>query len=193
MLFKRGVLEAIARGEVTQAYRYWRRPTVKPGGSLMTERGQLRILDIQPVDACDLGPRDARAAGYPTLEALLRDLAPKAGATLFRIRFEVLGPDPRLSLRGRDDLADSDAYALWTSLGRMDKRSPVGPWTTAVLSAIEKQPGMRAAELAQACGLEKEWLKRHVRQLKNLGLTESLNPGYRISPRGKALLRRPRD
>jgi hypothetical protein len=28
-----------------------------------------------------------------------------------------------------------------------------------------------------------------VRKLKELGLTESLNPGYRLSPRGEAYLR----
>jgi ribosomal protein S19E (S16A) len=32
--------------------------------------------------------------------------------------------------------------------------------------------------------------KARVRQLKELGLTESLDVGYRLSPRGRALLRR---
>ena len=35
-------------------------------------------------------------------------------------------------------------------------------------------------------GREKEPLKGDVRKLKDLGLTESLNPGYRLSPRGTA-------
>lgn len=39
-------------------------------------------------------------------------------------------------------------------------------------------------------GVDKEWFKLNVRKLKNLGLTESLETGYRISPRGRALLKR---
>jgi len=31
--------------------------------------------------------------------------------------------------------------------------------------------------------------KRRVRQLKELGLTESLEVGYRLSPRGRAVLK----
>ncbi len=47
---------------------------------------------------------------------------------------------------------------------------------------------MRSAELALALGEERPRLKRRVRQLKELGLTESLEVGYRRSPRGSALL-----
>jgi ribosomal protein S19E (S16A) len=38
--------------------------------------------------------------------------------------------------------------------------------------------------------MEKLRFKARVRQLKELGLTESLEVGYRLSPRGRALLRR---
>ena len=34
----------------------------------------------------------------------------------------------------------------------------------------------------------RRWRKRRVRQLKELGLTESLDVGYRLSPRGAAVL-----
>ena len=44
-------------------------------------------------------------------------------------------------------------------------------------------------ELAAEMGREKLPFKRDVRKLKELGLTESLNPGYRLSPRGEAVLR----
>ena len=49
-------------------------------------------------------------------------------------------------------------------------------------------PGSRAADLARQLGRDKDWLKVHIRQLKELGLTESLEVGYRLSPRGEALL-----
>lgn len=47
---------------------------------------------------------------------------------------------------------------------------------------------MPAGELASLLGFEKEELKLKVRKLKELGLTESLQPGYRLSPRGRKAL-----
>ena len=47
---------------------------------------------------------------------------------------------------------------------------------------------MRAADLAEAVGRERLPFKRDVRKLKELGLTESLETGYRLSPRGRALM-----
>ena len=52
-----------------------------------------------------------------------------------------------------------------------------------------KRPTVRAAELAEAAGFETRWLKVRVRSLKELGLTESLKTGYRLSPRGRAFVR----
>jgi hypothetical protein len=40
-----------------------------------------------------------------------------------------------------------------------------------------------------SAGQDKEQIKLNVRKLKNLRLTKSLETGYRVSPRGKALLR----
>jgi hypothetical protein len=45
-----------------------------------------------------------------------------------------------------------------------------------------------AADLAALLGREKHPFKRDVRKLKELGLTESMPVGYRLSPRGRALL-----
>jgi hypothetical protein len=41
-----------------------------------------------------------------------------------------------------------------------------------------------------AGGLDTHAFKLNVRKLKNLGLTESLGTGYRLSPRGAAVLER---
>ena len=49
---------------------------------------------------------------------------------------------------------------------------------------------MRAADLAPLLGRERLPFKRDVRKLKELGLTESLEVGYRLSPRGRAVLDR---
>ena len=48
---------------------------------------------------------------------------------------------------------------------------------------------MRAEDLAASVGREKPPFKLDVRKLKNLGLTESLPVGYRLSPRGRSYLR----
>jgi biotin operon repressor len=49
---------------------------------------------------------------------------------------------------------------------------------------------VRAADLAAGLGRERAAFKADVRKLKELGLTESLEVGYRLSPRGRALLGR---
>ena len=62
--------------------------------------------------------------------------------------------------------------------------------TVATLRLIGERPEVRAAELAVAAGRERLPFKTDVRKLKELGLTESLEVGYRLSPRGRALLER---
>ncbi|WP_235654380.1 hypothetical protein [Mycolicibacterium houstonense] len=47
---------------------------------------------------------------------------------------------------------------------------------------------MRAPDLAAQVDCEVPRFKRRVRQLKGLGLTISLDVGYRLAPRGRAYL-----
>jgi hypothetical protein len=47
-----------------------------------------------------------------------------------------------------------------------------------------------AADLAETLGRQRMPFKLDVRKLKELGLTESLRPGYRLSPRGESVLAR---
>jgi hypothetical protein len=51
-----------------------------------------------------------------------------------------------------------------------------------------EQPGVRAPDLAAGFGMETRPFKLRVRRLNELGLTESLRIGYRLSPRGEAVL-----
>jgi hypothetical protein len=76
-----------------------------------------------------------------------------------------------------------------TRLARLDAASRRGPWTMTVLHLIARRPGVRAADLAASTGVDTKWLKGNVRKLKELGLTESLAVGYRLSPRGRVFLR----
>ncbi|HEX5894931.1 MAG TPA: hypothetical protein VFY47_01300 [Thermoleophilaceae bacterium] len=73
-----------------------------------------------------------------------------------------------------------------TRLARLDAASRHGPWTAAALDLIAERPGTRAPDLAASLGRETARFKADVRKLKELGLTESLEVGYRLSPRGRA-------
>jgi hypothetical protein len=68
----------------------------------------------------------------------------------------------------------------------LDRASTSGPWTAATLAIIAERPAVRAADLAAALGRERASFKLDVRKLKGLGLTISLERGYRLSPRGEA-------
>ena len=70
----------------------------------------------------------------------------------------------------------------------MDRRARDGAWTRATLRAIAARPGVLAAHLARSLGRPRDEFKRDVRKLKNLGLTFSLEIGYRLTPKGQALL-----
>ncbi len=59
-----------------------------------------------------------------------------------------------------------------------------------MLRLIGDRPGVRAGDLAAELGRERLAFKADVRKLKALGLTESLEVGYRLSPRGRAYLAR---
>jgi hypothetical protein len=75
-------------------------------------------------------------------------------------------------------------------LARLDGASRHGGWTAATLELIAARPGVRAGELAASVGRETQLFKTDVRKLKALGLTESLDVGYRLSPRGETVLER---
>jgi hypothetical protein len=95
MLIKREVLEAIRRGEVTLQFRRWSRPTVKPGGTLKTRLGLLRIGRVDEMSPDDVSEADARAAGFADLPAFRKWLATmKEGPIFQRIEVSYLGEAP---------------------------------------------------------------------------------------------------
>lgn len=189
MLIRKAVLEGIQAGRIDLAFRRWRRPTVKSGGALKTALGVLDIETVEVIDPREISERDARRAGYPDKAALLNELGCRAGA-VYRISLRYAGEDPRIALREKDQLTASEFADLRRRLQRFDAASRAGPWTLKALQAIDRHPDTAAARLADKTGFEKQWLKVQVRKLKNLGLTISRHPGYRLSPRGQAVLRR---
>ena len=76
MLLKQRVLNGIAEGRITLAFRRWKRPTVKAGGSLRTVIGVLAIESVDVVDEESITKQDAKRAGYAAREELLTDTHP---------------------------------------------------------------------------------------------------------------------
>jgi hypothetical protein len=107
---------------------------------------------------------------------------------VFRIGLRYAGPDPRISLRAQDELSEGESGAILARLAAMDRSSGREPWTLRFLTLIAERPGVRAPDLAASVGWDTPVFKRSVRKLKELGLTESLDIGYRLSPRGRTIL-----
>jgi hypothetical protein len=148
----------------------------------------VEVTSIERVAEPDLTEEDASAAGFADRDALLRWTARKGDGDLHRIGIRLAGPDPRVALRGTERLDAAEIAAITTRLDRMD-RAADRPWTRSVLEQIRRQPGVVSTVLAAEAGEERPAYKLRVRRLKALGLTESLETGYRLSLRGSAYLR----
>ncbi len=187
MLFRRQFLQGIRSGTVTVAFRRWRRPTVREGGTLLTAVGELQIGTVTPVALEAISTEEARRAGYESRDHLVDELNSRSEGEVYRIELGPLRPDPRIALR-ESPAEGEELRELLARLARLDMRAPGGPWTRRVLEVLKSHSGVRAGDLCALLDQEKLQFKRNVRKLKNLGLTESLGTGYRLSPRGAALL-----
>jgi hypothetical protein len=143
---------------------------------------------VDVISERDVTEADARHAGFATRANLFADLPADPKASLYRIRLRFAGEDPRIALRENAAVSDADVAEIQRRLARLDAASKSWPWTHVSLAAIANCPERAAAELALSVKRDKEWLKANVRKLKELGLTESLQPGYRSSPRGRKFL-----
>lgn len=181
MLFNHEVWAGLADGTVTVAFRRWKRPTVKAGGTLQSPGGLLAIDEVEPIGPRDVNDADARAAGAANRAAVLAGLRPDG--QLYRVRFHRLGEDPRIELRQRTDFDDAELSQLIQAVTRLS-------WAAPILRLIADNPGVVSTDLAAQVKLDRTPFKQKVRRLKALGLTESLEIGYRLSPRGAALLSR---
>lgn len=185
MLIEIPVLTRIRDGEIDRVYRRWTVARVRQGSQLRTAVGVLEVLSIDPVEESEIGAAQAEAAGFEDRDQLLGRLAGREGE-VFCIRLRYVGTDPRVELRDRIPTA-SEIEEIRSRLVRLDRAH--GPWTEKTLSIIGEQPGVRAEDLAAMLGRVKKPFKLDVRKLKELGLTESLRVGYRLSPRGSAVLK----
>jgi hypothetical protein len=182
MLFERRLREGIQGGSITLAFRRWKRCQVKAGGRYRMGYGLLaEVTSVEIVDW--MSDEEARAAGYPDRATLVADLDSRGSDPIYRIALRLFdGPDPREVLAESAELTKEEVGQLG---GRLDR---MGSWALPTLELIAGRPGVRAADLAPELDMELAPFKLNVRKLKNLGLTISLEKGYRISPRGEALL-----
>jgi hypothetical protein len=192
VLFQARFWPLIADGSVTVTFRRWKRRQVVVGhryrtGHRIVGRMMIEVDDVEEVDPAAIGDADAHRAGFPDAATLVGQLRGDPELPVYRIAFHVVDePDPRSVLAASAALSSADRAEIDRRLDRLDRASAHGPWTRAVLEVIAAQPGTRAADLAAGFGRETQPFKTDVRKLKNLGLTESLEVGYRLSPRGRA-------
>lgn len=180
-------LAAIKAGEIDVAFRRWERPRVVVGSRLRTGVGLLEVTSVDRVDVDALTEEDARRAGAPTREDLVAALALRPEHPVYRVGLAYAGPDPRVALR-REVPDEAGIAAIVQRLDRLDRASSWGAWTRPTLDLIDAHPEVRAPDLAERMGRETVDFKKDVRKLKELGLTESLDIGYRLSPRGEAVV-----
>ncbi len=180
-------LDAIVAGTVDLAFRRWDRPRLLVGTRMRTRVGLVEVTGVDEVDVHTLTEDDARRAGAASLADLHRGLAANPDRPLFRVGVRFAGEDPRAVLR-RTAPGAEEVAGLQARLDRLDRASPIGPWTARTLQLIDAHPERRAPDLAAEAGRPTREFKRDVRKLKELGLTESLDIGYRLSTRGAAVV-----
>ena len=187
MLFTAATLRGLTQGRVSCTYRRWEVVRPRVGSRFTTSAGVVEVTSITRADEQYLTERDAAEAGFESVAELIKWCSAKGNGDLYRIGIALAGPDPRLELRRTDNLDAADIATLSAKLDRMDRAADQA-WTRNTLRQIERLPGVVSTELAAEVGEERRAYKLRVRRLKALGLTESLERGYRLSPRGQAYL-----
>jgi len=205
VLFKTRFHHGILRGRITLTFRAWSRPQAKAGsrqrfGTYDGNRAASGFLEIKAVDlvaVSTITSAQARSAGFESRDALLVELARPAARPLtpktqvYRIEFRYRRQaDERAVLASNVRISPDEAAALVARLERMDAASKGGAWTRRALAVIAANPGVAASKLAPRLSRETQAFKVDVRKLKALGLTTSLEVGYKLSPRGRAFMRR---
>ena len=187
MLFKTRFHEGIRSGQISCTVRVWKRPHVKLGGRYALGDGAVVVDRIHETRLDDITPALARRSGFASVVDLLKTAKHGAGERVFVIDFhydaaKAREPPATGAVRG-EELAK-----VARRLDAMDRRARNGAWTRETLRLIRARPGVRAADLARDLGRARDEFKRDVRKLKGLGLTLSLEIGYRLTPWGAALL-----
>lgn len=190
LLFKKPFHAGLVSGAVTLTFRRWQKPHVRPGGRYRCHPiGVLEVDKVDLVAVAAITADDARRAGFDSRDALvayIAELGPLTPQTeVYRVELHHGGDGDRVELALEDALTDDDVAAIRDKLARLDKD---GKWTAKTLAIIDANPRIAASQLAKKLKRETLPFKEDVRKLKKLGLTQSFEVGYEISPRGRAYL-----
>jgi hypothetical protein len=195
LLFKKPFHAGLVDGSIRLTFRAWDKPHVRPGGRYRCHPiGVLEVDSVAKTRLADITAEDAVLAGFATRDELLEFVrsGPRGDALtddseLFRIELHHGGDGDRVEIALDDQLTDEDIAVLATKLARLDGKQP---WTRTTMQLIAKHPRVAASKLAKKVKRETQPFKIDVRKLKKLGLTQSFEVGYELSPRGRAFLAR---
>jgi hypothetical protein len=194
LLFQKRFHEGLVSGAVTLTFRRWDKPHVKVGGRYRCHPiGVLEVDRVERVRVSSISAADAARCGFESRAELLRYLsaareAPVTAASeVFRVELHHGGDGDRVEVALDADLSPDDVRVIEAKLAKMDAK---GPWTRETLALIAESPRVAASKLAARVGRETEPFKVDVRKLKKLGLTQSFEVGYELSPRGRAFVER---
>jgi hypothetical protein len=199
LLFQGRFHEGLVRGSITLTFRLWPTARVKPGSKYRCH--PIGVLEVDAVDRVrvkDISDSDAEHAGFPEQASLLDYLQSRSQVPItkesevFRIALHFAGEGDFIPLAQETDLSAEDFSAVSQQLQKLDASSKTGPWTRDTLNLIEQHPHVAASRLAKMVQRETKPFKANVVKLKKLGLTQSFEIGYEVSPRGRVFLERSR-
>ena len=190
LLFKKPFWPRLIDGSITLTFRRWQKPHVRPGGRYRCHPiGVIEVDALEHVTVGSITSADAARAGFDSREALiayLGELGPLDDDTpVYRVEIHHGGDGDRVEVALDDTLSATDIETIRSKLARLDRDAP---WTKRTLALIAKHPRIGASQLAKKLGRDTQPFKIDVRKLKKLGLTQSFEVGYEISPRGRAYL-----
>ncbi|MGV3622171.1 MAG: ASCH domain-containing protein [Archangium sp.] len=192
LLFQKRFHAGLVDGAVRLTFRQWDKPHVKVGGRYRVHPiGVVEVEGVEQVALSTITDDDARAGGFASRDELLEFMAPVAKKKLtpstkvFRVALKYGGDGDRVSIALETNLSADDVALIEKRLERFDRDTV---WTREVLALIDKHPRIAASQLALKLGRETLPFKVDVRKLKKLGLTQSFEVGYEVSPRGRRFL-----
>ena len=179
MQFTREGSAGVLAGRITVSFRNWKRPHAAVSGVYrLRPSGAVKVTGVRPVRLSDIEPDDLRRSGFDSVAAVAGFLRLPQSATVTRVEFE-LTEEP--AAKPPSELSVDEVV---TRLRATDRRS-AAPWTADVLALIRAHPATRAGDLAPAMGWETPLFKANVRKLKGLGMTQSIETGYRLTDLGE--------
>ena len=197
LLFQKRFHEGLRNGSVTLTFRRWQKARVKPGGRYRCHPiGVLDVMALSRVPIFAISEADAVQAGLDSRDELLAymvgasDEPMDESTEVFRVELRYGGDGDRITKALDSEISDEEFDEIRRKLAGYDSRSKVGPWTRRYLELIEQYPRIAASKLAAMVERDKADFKADIVKLKKLGLTQSFEVGYEISPRGHVILSR---